>query len=94
MNAHYWRRDYRGFLEFFFENVFTEPHSTKQIEDAVGWGLETRSGDPDRDRARAGPRRGDHARDQPSALRCPVLVIHGEEDGIRPGRGRRGARRR
>ena len=36
-NAHYWRRDYRGFLEFFFSQVFTEPHSTKQIEDCVGW---------------------------------------------------------
>ena len=30
-----------GFLEFFFSQVFTEPHSTKPIEDCVGWGLET-----------------------------------------------------
>ena len=29
------------FLEFFMSKCFTEPHSTKQIEDAVGWGLET-----------------------------------------------------
>src|SRR3954471_2310806 len=36
----YWRRDHRGFLEFFFAKVFTEPHSTKPIEDCVGWGLE------------------------------------------------------
>ena len=28
------------FLEFFFSKMFTEPHSTKQIEDGVGWGLE------------------------------------------------------
>ena len=40
-NRHFWRRDYRAFLEFFFAQCFTEPHSTKQIEDAVGWGLET-----------------------------------------------------
>ena len=40
-NRHYWPRDYRGFLEFFFAQCFNEPHSTKQIEDAVGWGLET-----------------------------------------------------
>ena len=39
-NAHYWRRDFPAFLEFFFGEVFTEPHSTKQIEDCVGWGLE------------------------------------------------------
>ena len=30
---------YRDFLEFFFGQMFNEPHSTKQIEDAVGWGL-------------------------------------------------------
>jgi pimeloyl-ACP methyl ester carboxylesterase len=38
---HYWREHYREFLEFFFSRCFTEPHSTKPIEDAVGWGLET-----------------------------------------------------
>ena len=38
-NAHSWRRDYPGFLEFFFANVFTEPHSTKQIEDFLNWAL-------------------------------------------------------
>ena len=36
-----WDTDYRGFLEFFFSNVFPEAHSTKQIEDSIGWGLET-----------------------------------------------------
>ena len=40
-NRHYWLRDWPGFLEFFFSQMFTEPHSTKQIEDAIGWGLET-----------------------------------------------------
>src|SRR4029079_13981013 len=40
-NKHYWLRDFRGFLEFFFSRAFTEPHSTKPIEDCVGWGLET-----------------------------------------------------
>src|SRR5437588_2731387 len=40
-NRHYWLRDYPGFVEFFMSQMFTEPHSTKQLEDAVGWGLET-----------------------------------------------------
>ncbi len=35
-----WLRDYPGFLEFFFGRCFTEPHSTKQIEDGIGWGSE------------------------------------------------------
>ena len=39
-NQHYWLRDYRGFLEYFFSRCLTEPHSTKQHEDCVGWALE------------------------------------------------------
>ena len=31
----------RDFLEFFSAQMFNEPHSTKQIEDCVAWGLET-----------------------------------------------------
>jgi pimeloyl-ACP methyl ester carboxylesterase/predicted glycosyltransferase len=82
-NQHYWLRDYRGFLEFFFSRMFTEPHSTKQIEDCVGWGLETTpetliatvlAPKPDRDEILA------LCRD----VRCPVLVIHGADDAISP----------
>jgi pimeloyl-ACP methyl ester carboxylesterase len=40
-NANYWRQDHRGFLEEFFGFMFPEPHSTKPIEDAINWGLET-----------------------------------------------------
>ena len=83
LNAHYWRRDYRGFIEFFFAQSFTEPHSTKQIEDAVGWGLES---DAETLIATAlGPGLDEAAtRAITDRLRCPVLVIHGEDDRIRP----------
>ena len=40
-NRHYWLADYPGWVEFFISQIFTEPHSIKQQEDAVGWGLET-----------------------------------------------------
>src|SRR5204862_1292682 len=40
-NRWHWLRDYRGFLAFFFSQMFTGPHSTKPREDCVGWGLET-----------------------------------------------------
>jgi len=33
--------DYRGWVEFFMSQVFTEPHSIKQQEDGLGWGLDT-----------------------------------------------------
>ena len=41
-NRHFWRRDYDAFVEWFFGRCLTEPHSTKQTEDAVSWGLESR----------------------------------------------------
>jgi pimeloyl-ACP methyl ester carboxylesterase len=83
-NAQYWRRDYRGFLEFFFGMCLTEPHSTKAIEDMIGWGLET---DPETlILTHTAPGIGD--RDDILAridrMRCPVLVIHGSDDAIRP----------
>ena len=40
-NVHFWRRDFTAYLEHFFAEAFPEPHSTKQREDAVGYGLET-----------------------------------------------------
>ena len=40
-NRRYWLEgDYDDFLRFFFGQMFAEPHSTKQIEDCVGWGHE------------------------------------------------------
>ena len=83
LNAHYWRRDYRGFLEFFFSNAFTEPHSTKQIEDAVGWGLDT---DAETLIATSLAQGLDEQRTRELGERvpCPVLVIHGTDDAIRP----------
>ena len=40
-NRFHWLRDYHNWVEFFITNWFPEPHSTKPIEDGVGWGLET-----------------------------------------------------
>ncbi len=40
-NSNHWLENYEDFLVFFFAQVFNEPHSTKQREDAMGWALET-----------------------------------------------------
>ena len=89
-NAHSWRRDHRGFLEFFFGQCLTELHSTKQIEDAVGWGLET---DPETLIATKKSTLDVRAvKSLAAKVRCPVLVIHGTDDAIIPhGRGARAA---
>ena len=83
-NRFFWLEHYEDFLQFFFGEAFSEPHSTKQIEDAVGWARETTPetlaltytgrelSDPDEFDALC---RG---------IRCPVLVLHGDDDRIRP----------
>jgi pimeloyl-ACP methyl ester carboxylesterase/predicted glycosyltransferase len=78
-NRHYWLRDYQGYLEFFMSRMFTEPHSTKPIEDGVGWGLDTT---PETLALTywAPFMEPEEARELAGRVRCPVLVIHGEED--------------
>ena len=86
-NLHYWLRDYRGFLEFFFSQMFTEPHSTKPIEDCIGWGLETTAETLIATEIGNGVDK-DSACELCARVRCPVLVIQGTADGITgPGRG-------
>jgi pimeloyl-ACP methyl ester carboxylesterase/predicted glycosyltransferase len=84
-NQHYFRQDWRGFAEFFFDQILVEPHSTKQHEDCVGWALDI------------GPEAMilDHLSPQISTdratteallrrIRCPVLTIHGDLDACQP----------
>ncbi|MBW8010309.1 MAG: alpha/beta fold hydrolase [Chloroflexi bacterium] len=82
-NAHYWRENYKDFLEFFFGEFFSEAHSTKGFEDCVGWGLETTSEflihsveDP------VGRFSKLPAKEAIEKVRCPVLLIHGSDDRI------------
>jgi len=80
-NRYHWLEGgYPDFLDFFFDRFFPEPHSTKQIEDFIGWGLEippetlvaTDEGfvPPGHPRFRTVCER----------VSVPVLVIHGDED--------------
>jgi pimeloyl-ACP methyl ester carboxylesterase/predicted glycosyltransferase len=84
--AHWLGGGYHDFLRFFFSQMFSEPHSTKQIEDCVGWGLDT---DPHTLVATIeGSARS--AEDEAAVearcrqVRCPVTVVHGSDDHIRP----------
>jgi len=81
-NRHHWLSNYADFLSFFFSQIFTEPHSTKQIEDCIGWGLQTT---PETLIAtQVGDRLDEEtARELAARVHCPVLVIHGLEDAVR-----------
>jgi len=81
VNRHSWLVDFRGFLEFFFSQMFTEPHSTKQIEDCVGWGLET-TPEVLIATAYAAQVKKEEARLLSGQISCPVLVLQGTEDAI------------
>ncbi len=87
-NKHYWLEgDYDAFLRFFFDQMFSEPHSTKQIEDCVGWGheiapatlVDTTAGRLGCDGAVCTPLEPLCHR-----VRCPVTVVHGTDDHVRP----------
>lgn len=75
---------YREFVEFFMRAALTEPHRTKPIEDAIGWGLETT---PEVLARTVAARTGVSEEDFEEvcrAVRCPVLAVHGDRDGIIP----------
>ena len=69
------------YLEFFFNQMLPEPHSSKPREDAVGWGLETT---PEIVALYETAPSVVHGRADTQAvlekIRCPVLVVAGEND--------------
>jgi pimeloyl-ACP methyl ester carboxylesterase/predicted glycosyltransferase len=79
----YWLENYEDFVWFFMGQCFSEPHSTKAIEDGVGWGMDTTgevlvaeldAARPDKQTVQGWCRR----------ITSPVLVIQGDDDHIVP----------
>jgi pimeloyl-ACP methyl ester carboxylesterase len=79
-NVAYWHTNYPDFTEFFFSQCFSEPHSTKPREDAVGWAAETGPEILEAESRSPEPEPGD--RETLAGLTCPVLVIHGTHDRV------------
>jgi pimeloyl-ACP methyl ester carboxylesterase/predicted glycosyltransferase len=82
-NRHHWLENYADFLEFFFSQFYSEPHSTKQIEDVVGWALESTPEMLVATEDARGIADEDEVRELAARVRCPVLVIHGRDDALR-----------
>ncbi|MGQ0551322.1 MAG: alpha/beta fold hydrolase [Armatimonadota bacterium] len=80
-NKHYWRRNWRGYVEFHTQEFIPEPHSTKVWDDAIEWGLAT-DGEPliRRNETRLFPTTKDEAEELCRRLRCPVLILYGDLD--------------
>ena len=84
INRGVYQRDYAAFANFFFGALATESHSTKLVEDMVGWALD---GTPeamiaDADVKLALDREGVEA--VCAAVRSPILIVHGTDDVCQP----------
>jgi pimeloyl-ACP methyl ester carboxylesterase len=86
-NREYWQRDWNDYADFFFHQLLPEPHSTKQLDDCLGWAAGTTGEQmlaycfcdppcPRDDEA--------YALDVCRRVECPVLVINGDLDQCQP----------
>ena len=78
----YWLRDLPDFANFFARQAFSEPHSTKQIEDVARWAQGTTG-----EILVASIEGGFHTsftfdEDMYRRITCPILVLHGRDDTI------------
>lgn len=81
-NAHYWVENYQDWLEFFFREVCSEPHSSKMIDDLCSWALETTPEILVASVTRRSEMQPRPVEDATSKIECPVLLIHGTDDRI------------
>ncbi len=83
-NRGYWKDNFQDFSKFFSGQLFPEPHSSKQIDDAISWSGETNGEiltatmDARFD--------GNHVDDAGfyRRIKCPMLVVHGRKDPVAP----------
>ncbi|WP_235939881.1 alpha/beta fold hydrolase [Occultella kanbiaonis] len=87
-NKDYWLGGgYDDYVDFFARKMFTEPHSTKPIEDVVRWAHQISPQTlADTTAGRLGLEGATRTPLDPlcEQVRCPVLVVHGLEDAVRP----------
>lgn len=79
-NIAYWHDHYEDFVQFFFDQALSEPHSTKPQEDAMGWALE--AGPAMLGASVRRPRFNLTGAEIFAGVKCPTLVIHGTDDRI------------
>jgi pimeloyl-ACP methyl ester carboxylesterase/predicted glycosyltransferase len=84
-NRAYWQSDYPDFADHFVRNICSEPHSTKQIEDGISWAADTTGRVLVKTvEARTTPPQFDVSEAMYRAIRCPLLIVHGDDDRIQP----------
>jgi pimeloyl-ACP methyl ester carboxylesterase/predicted glycosyltransferase len=86
-SRHNWLHgDFTAFREFYFNQLYSEPHSTKQVEDALVWSADI---DAQTLVSTTAARLGvdgviyESLETIAPRVRCPVHVVHGTDDRIR-----------
>lgn len=86
-NRGYWQHgDVDDFREFFFRQLYSEPHSTKQIEDSLRWSRATDAQtlvDTTAARLHLDGPPNESMKQLAARVRCPVHVVHGTDDRVR-----------
>jgi pimeloyl-ACP methyl ester carboxylesterase/predicted glycosyltransferase len=84
MNRGHWKDNFSDFAEFFAGQVHKEPHSTKQLEDAISWSGQTNgeimTAEWDGRFDGNYPLEAKHYQ----RISCPMLVVHGRHDAQQP----------
>lgn len=84
-NREHMLTDYPDFTRHFVSHICSDPHSTKQIEDGLAWANDTDGTVLSRTvEARGIPPRFDVGEAMFRKIRCPMMVIHGDDDRIQP----------
>jgi len=81
-NKQHWLRDYPDFVDFFIRRCISESHSTKLIDDGIGWALETDGEVLVATGETIDGVAGDDAVAAYRGIQCPLLIIHGTDDHI------------
>ena len=92
LNRHYWQRDYADYARFFFSEICSEPHSTKAIEDATGWALDTSVEVMLAENAAPFDITAEEVEAVCRSVACPMLLVHGTEDTCQSAGSRAAAR--
>jgi pimeloyl-ACP methyl ester carboxylesterase/predicted glycosyltransferase len=84
-NRDYWLANYPDFAEHFIRSICSEPHSTRQIEEGLAWAGDTTGPVLVKTvEARTIPPPFDVGEEMYRKIRCPMLLIHGDDDQIQP----------
>ncbi len=83
-NGLYWLEHYHDWVDFFFAELFPEPHSTKAIDDCIRWAHETTPEILVQTTANPALWPVMSSAEAIARVQCPVLIIHGDQDAYDP----------